>query len=171
MRPAHRHYGLGWDLSGRSAVAERRYSPRPPASDIWLQHSRIDQQINCGEGQMQLLLHYGDLSDSTNLTQFMGKSRPDEVYNLAAQSHVRPCRIHGSTHPGSRQQSHVIIHAKSDAWQFFPGRSGTTEPRELVLLTTRRKRNIYALNKLRRHPGFRATFPLGNGMNGGNKIL
>jgi len=36
-----------------------------------------------------LLLHYGDLSDSTNLIQTIRKSKPDEVYNLAAQSHVQ----------------------------------------------------------------------------------
>ncbi len=33
-------------------------------------------------------LHYGDLSDSSNLTRIIQEVRPDEVYNLAAQSHV-----------------------------------------------------------------------------------
>lgn len=36
-----------------------------------------------------LVLHYGDLSDSTNLIRIMQEVRPDEVYNLAAQSHVK----------------------------------------------------------------------------------
>jgi GDPmannose 4,6-dehydratase len=35
------------------------------------------------------ILHYGDLSDSTNLIRIMQEVRPDEVYNLAAQSHVK----------------------------------------------------------------------------------
>ena len=35
-----------------------------------------------------LFLHYGDLSDSSNLTKLMNEIKPDEVYNLAAQSHV-----------------------------------------------------------------------------------
>ena len=35
-----------------------------------------------------LYLHYGDLTDSTNLIRIMQQVRPDEVYNLAAQSHV-----------------------------------------------------------------------------------
>ena len=34
-------------------------------------------------------MHYGDLSDSSNLTRLLSDVRPDEVYNLAAQSHVR----------------------------------------------------------------------------------
>merc|ERR1711933_48129 len=34
-------------------------------------------------------LHYGDMVDSSNLVAIMAKVRPDEVYNLAAQSHVK----------------------------------------------------------------------------------
>jgi len=36
-----------------------------------------------------LVLHYGDLTDSTNLMGIVAKVKPDEVYNLAAQSHVK----------------------------------------------------------------------------------
>jgi GDPmannose 4,6-dehydratase len=36
-----------------------------------------------------LVLHYGDLTDSTNLTSILSKVQPDEIYNLAAQSHVK----------------------------------------------------------------------------------
>jgi GDPmannose 4,6-dehydratase len=35
-----------------------------------------------------LVLHYGDLSDASNLTRIMSEVEPDEVYNLGAQSHV-----------------------------------------------------------------------------------
>ncbi|MEK7557930.1 MAG: GDP-mannose 4,6-dehydratase [Patescibacteria group bacterium] len=35
-----------------------------------------------------LFLHYGDLSDSSNLNRILGKVKPDEIYNLGAQSHV-----------------------------------------------------------------------------------
>jgi len=37
----------------------------------------------------RLFLHYGDLTDSSNLCAIIAKTRPDEVYNLAAQSHVK----------------------------------------------------------------------------------
>ena len=36
----------------------------------------------------RLFLHYGDLSDSTNLVRIVQEVQPDEIYNLAAQSHV-----------------------------------------------------------------------------------
>jgi len=40
------------------------------------------------EAQPRFFLHYGDLTDSSNLTRIMAEVRPDEVYNLGAQSHV-----------------------------------------------------------------------------------
>ncbi len=40
------------------------------------------------EKQRALYLHYGDLSDASNLTRIINQVQPDEVYNLAAQSHV-----------------------------------------------------------------------------------
>ena len=41
------------------------------------------------EGGVPLFLHYGDLTDATNLIRIMQETQPDEVYNLAAQSHVQ----------------------------------------------------------------------------------
>ncbi|HVV01032.1 MAG TPA: GDP-mannose 4,6-dehydratase [Verrucomicrobiae bacterium] len=40
-------------------------------------------------GQNRLFLHYGDLSDASGLARLIGKIQPEEIYNLAAQSHVR----------------------------------------------------------------------------------
>ncbi len=37
----------------------------------------------------RLVLHYGDLSDASGLARLLGKIQPEEIYNLAAQSHVR----------------------------------------------------------------------------------
>lgn len=39
--------------------------------------------------ERRFILHYGDLSDSSNLVRIMQEVKPDEVYNLAAQSHVQ----------------------------------------------------------------------------------
>ncbi|MEO8885403.1 MAG: GDP-mannose 4,6-dehydratase, partial [Mucilaginibacter sp.] len=36
-----------------------------------------------------LILHYGDLSDSTNLIRIVQQVQPDEIYNLGAMSHVK----------------------------------------------------------------------------------
>src|ERR1700726_4640005 len=40
------------------------------------------------EKAVRLTLHYGDLTDSTNLIRIIQEVQPDEIYNLAAQSHV-----------------------------------------------------------------------------------
>ena len=41
------------------------------------------------EDNVNLQLHYGDMTDATNLIRLIQKTQPDEVYNLAAQSHVQ----------------------------------------------------------------------------------
>ena len=41
------------------------------------------------EPEQRLRLHYGDLTDATNLIRIVQETRPDEIYNLAAQSHVQ----------------------------------------------------------------------------------
>ena len=41
------------------------------------------------EGDVKLKLHYGDMTDATNLIRIVQETQPDEIYNLAAQSHVQ----------------------------------------------------------------------------------
>jgi len=41
------------------------------------------------EQKVNFFLHYGDLTDSTNLIRLIQETQPDEIYNLAAQSHVK----------------------------------------------------------------------------------
>jgi GDPmannose 4,6-dehydratase len=41
------------------------------------------------EADVKLFLHYGDLTDSSNLNRIMEKVNPVEIYNLGAQSHVQ----------------------------------------------------------------------------------
>lgn len=50
---------------------------------------RIDHLVkDVHEEDVRLILHYGDLTDSTNLIRIVQEVQPDEIYNLAAQSHV-----------------------------------------------------------------------------------
>ncbi len=57
--------------------------------------SRIDEvrkpvvNGNLKDPANQLFLHYGDLADASNLARLISRIEPEEVYNLAAQSHVR----------------------------------------------------------------------------------
>ncbi len=54
-----------------------------------LNTSRIDHLYeDPHEIDPNLILHYGDLTDSTNIIKIIEKIKPDEIYNLAAQSHV-----------------------------------------------------------------------------------
>ena len=51
---------------------------------------RIDHLYNDPEIlDKKLFLHYGDLTDAISLVNLIGKIKPDEIYNLAAQSHVK----------------------------------------------------------------------------------
>lgn len=56
-----------------------------------IRRSSVDyrERIAHLEGKPHFHLHYGDMSDSMGLIQVIGKVRPDEIYNLAAQSHVQ----------------------------------------------------------------------------------
>jgi GDPmannose 4,6-dehydratase len=51
---------------------------------------RIDHLYNNPKIQgTQMFLHYGDVTDTSNLNRLLEKIEPDEIYNLAAQSHVK----------------------------------------------------------------------------------
>ncbi len=56
-----------------------------------IRRSSVDyrERIAHMEGSPHFHLHYGDLADSMSLTNVIEKVRPDEIYNLAAQSHVQ----------------------------------------------------------------------------------
>jgi len=50
-----------------------------------IEHLYQDPHVN----NVKLFLHYGDIADSTNLIKLLYRIQPDEIYHLAAQSHVR----------------------------------------------------------------------------------
>src|SRR5512142_1181719 len=51
--------------------------------------ARIDHLYQgAGEAGRSLRLHHGDMTDTSSLMQIIQRVQPDEIYNLAAQSHV-----------------------------------------------------------------------------------
>tara|TARA_B100001248_G_C27375362_1_gene453962 strand:- start:602 stop:1645 length:1044 start_codon:yes stop_codon:yes gene_type:complete len=51
--------------------------------------SRIDHLINDPDYKERFFFHHGDITDGTNINNLLLKIKPDEIYNLAAQSHVK----------------------------------------------------------------------------------
>lgn len=54
-----------------------------------IEHLYIDNYIEDMHNEKNFFLHYGDITDSTNVISLIQKIKPDEIYNLAAQSHVK----------------------------------------------------------------------------------
>lgn len=54
-----------------------------------IEHLYIDEYIEDMHNAKNFYLHYGDITDSTNVIALIQKIQPDEIYNLAAQSHVK----------------------------------------------------------------------------------
>ena len=70
--------GQGYVVHG----IKRRSSSLNTARIDYLYRDRHDAGV-------RLFLHYGDMTDSTNILRLIGEIRPTEIYNLAAQSHVQ----------------------------------------------------------------------------------
>jgi GDPmannose 4,6-dehydratase len=52
--------------------------------------ARVDDlYVDPHESETRFFMHYGDMTDATNLIRLMQEHQPDEIYNLAAQSHVQ----------------------------------------------------------------------------------
>lgn len=54
-----------------------------------IEHLYIDELIRDLHANRKINLHYGDMTDSSNLIRLIQQIEPDEIYNLAAQSHVK----------------------------------------------------------------------------------
>ena len=54
-----------------------------------IEHLYLEEYIKDMSRKPKLKLHYGDLTDSSNLNRILEKTHPDEIYNLGAQSHVK----------------------------------------------------------------------------------
>ena len=54
-----------------------------------IEHLYLDELILDVHNKNRLILHYGDLTDSSNLIRLLSEIQPDEIYNLGAMSHVK----------------------------------------------------------------------------------
>lgn len=54
-----------------------------------IEHLYIEELLKDMHSQRKVQLHYGDMTDSTNLIRLIREIKPDEIYNLAAMSHVK----------------------------------------------------------------------------------
>lgn len=54
-----------------------------------IEHLYLDEWVRDMHRRRLLTLHYGDMTDSSSLIRIIGEVRPNEIYNLAAQSHVK----------------------------------------------------------------------------------
>ena len=87
----YRHYRSGWLLFGRVLTFSKGYEIHGlirRASTVnthRIDHFYKDPHVR----KVRLHLHYGDLSDSGQLTNLIYNIKPDEIFHLGAQSHVR----------------------------------------------------------------------------------
>jgi GDPmannose 4,6-dehydratase len=54
-----------------------------------IEHLYIEELLKDMHLEKKVILHYGDMTDSTNLIRLIKEIKPDEIYNLAAMSHVK----------------------------------------------------------------------------------
>ena len=54
-----------------------------------IEHLYLDEWVRDMRQQRLVNLHYGDMTDSSSLIRIIQQVQPDEIYNLAAQSHVK----------------------------------------------------------------------------------
>jgi GDPmannose 4,6-dehydratase len=97
---------------------------------------RVDPLFETGEWGDRLFVHYGDVTESGCLSRLIGEHRPDEIYNLAAQSHVKvsfeiPEHTADVAAMGTLRLLEAIMHTKLDCRVYQASSSemfGSTPP-------------------------------------------
>ena len=91
-----------------------------------IEHLYLDEWVRDMHQKRMVELHWGDMTDSSSLIRIISEVRPDEIYNLAAQSHVK-VSFDASTKrplPSStakcrkcrKMKQHHFIHARLTVW-------------------------------------------------------
>lgn len=85
----YRHHRTGWCLSSEFLLKKGYIVHGIKRRSSSFNTDRIDHLYrDSHEPGVRFFLHYGDLTDSTNLIRIIQDVQPDEIYNLGAQSHV-----------------------------------------------------------------------------------
>ncbi len=125
-----------------------------------LNRSRIDHIASHPEIASRFHLHYADLADASSLSLLMEQIRPDEVYNLGAQSHVRvsfdqPLYTADATGLGTLRLLEAVRHlSKSKPVRFYQASSSEmfgSAPPPQTMDTPFHPRSPYACAKLYAH--------------------
>ena len=96
-------------------------------------------------GKLRLFLEYGDLSDSSNLTELLARIRPHELYNLAAQSHVK---VRAFLPAPSHARANALARPRSRNFP-PPAPSNTHSPAQVSFEMSEYTANVDALGTLR----------------------
>jgi GDPmannose 4,6-dehydratase len=111
------------------------------------------------EEDVRLFLHYSDLTDASSLITTLNRVRPDEVYNLGAQSHVKvsfdmPEFTADTTAMGALRLLEAVRHVDHDVRFYQAGSSemfGQVSERPQTETTAFRPRSPYAVSKVFAH--------------------
>ena len=88
--PDHRRHRPGWRLPRRVATDKGYIVHGIKRRASLFNTDRVDHlYLDPHEHDVRFFMHYGDMTDATNLIRVIQETQPDEIYNLAAQSHVQ----------------------------------------------------------------------------------
>ena len=86
-----------------------------------IEHLYLDEWVRDMKQRRLVNLHYGDMTDSSSLIRIIQQVQPDEIYNLAAQSHVK---VSFRTVSGEYRRSAAIYAMKSSIMPKVLGKNG-----------------------------------------------
>ena len=118
---------------------------------------RVDPLYEAGKWGNQLFVHYGDVADGGCLSRLISDIRPDEIYNLAAQSHVKvsfeiPEHTADVAAMGTLRLLDAVMNAKLDCRVYQASSSemfGSTPPPQSELSPFHPAQSLWLLQGLR----------------------
>ena len=81
-----------------------------------IEHLYFDEWVRDMKQKRTINLHYGDMTDSSSLIRIIQQVQPDEIYNLAAQSHVRYLLMYRNTQLKRTPLVHSVCWKLSASW-------------------------------------------------------